>query len=238
MGILHKTILPLVLAGLFSTEGVAEENPDPWEGFNRAMFSFNDHMDRYLLKPAAKGYRAMTPDPVETSINTAFNNLSEVRNIVNDVLQWKWQQAGNDTGRFLINSTVGVVGLFDAAGYMGLRQGEGEDFGQTLAVWGVGRGPFLVLPLFGPSTLRDAVAFPVDTYSNPSVYINDVASRNTLKAFELLNTRAQLLETEELISGDRYAFLRDAYLQHREYLVNDGEVEDDFGGDFDDFDYE
>ena len=152
-------------------------------------------------------------------------------------MQWKWGQAGNDTGRFLLNTTFGVVGIFDVARSAGLNKSEGEDFGQTLAVWGVGQGPYLVLPFLGPSTLRDGAGLPVDWYSIPAVYVEPQRLQNTLYGLDLVQIRAGLLDLESLATGDRYLFLRDAYLQRREHLINDGEVEDEFGSDeFDDFD--
>ncbi|TQV78705.1 VacJ family lipoprotein [Exilibacterium tricleocarpae] len=214
-----------------------EENPvDPWEGFNRSMFAFNDGVDTYFLKPVAKGYRAITPDPVENSVSNVFGNLLEIRNVINDVLQWKWGKAGNDSGRFLINSTIGIAGLFDVAAKMGLERNDGEDFGQTLATWGVGSGPYLVLPLFGPSNVRDGLSFPIDAFSDPIRYIDHVPTRNSINGVQLISTRAGLLQAESLISGDKYVFFRDAFLQRREYLILDGEVEDDFGEDFEDYD--
>ncbi len=220
---------------LSNTPEVADK--DPWEGFNRKIFVFNDTLDTWFLKPVAKGYRFVTPDPLETGVSNFFSNLLEIRNVLNDVLQWKWGQAGNDTGRFLVNSTVGIVGLIDVAQYIGMPRSAGEDFGQTLAVWGVGQGNFVVLPFFGASTFRDAAGMPVNTLVSPISYVDHVPTRNTLYGTSLVDTRAQLLSAEELISGDKYVFLRDAYLQRREFLINDGVVEDDFGADFgDDFD--
>lgn len=218
-----------------SPNGYTQElgEQDPWEGYNRAVYAFNDTVDRYVMKPVAKGYRAITPDPVEESISNLFSNLNELRNVLNDALQWKWGQAANDSGRFLVNSTVGVVGLFDVAKHLGLEKSDGEDFGQTLANWGMGQGPYLVLPFLGPSTLRDLGGLPADIYLDPVVYIDHVPTRNTLRGSGFVVQRASLLEAEKLASGDRYLFMRDAYLQRREYLINDGDVEDDFGGDFD-----
>ena len=231
MSILRKGVLGLCLAA--SVSGPLQASEDPWEGFNRAMYTFNDKADSYLLKPAAKGYRAVTPDAVETSVANVFSNLTELRNVLNDALQWKWGQAGNDLGRFLINSTAGVVGLFDVAKYAGLEKSEGEDFGQTLAVWGVGQGPYVVLPFLGPSSLRDAAGLPLDFQTDPVSYIDHVPTRNSTRFTGLVSQRAGLLQSEELLSGDRYVFIRDAYLQRRDYLINDGAVEDDFGGDLD-----
>ncbi|WP_239692429.1 VacJ family lipoprotein [Microbulbifer mangrovi] len=213
------------------------EDRDPWEGFNRAMFRFNDTADRWFLKPAAVSYRQVTPIFMQTGISNFFSNLHEINNVLNDVLQWKWGQAGNDTGRFLVNSTVGLVGLFDVAQHMGLEPSDGEDFGQTLAVWGMPSGPYVVVPFLGPSTVRDVPGEVVEWYTNPLTYVDDNAVENTLKVVDLLQTRASLLQAESLLQGDRYVLMRDAYLQRREFLINDGEQEDDFGGDLDDYDF-
>lgn len=223
----------LFLSGCASTSTTSSN--DPWEGFNRKVFAFNDTADRWVLKPVAKGYTYVTPDPVERGVSNVFSNLLEVRNILNDVLQWKWGQAGNDTGRLLINSTLGIAGIFDVAKHMSLPKSEGEDFGQTLAVWGVGQGPYIVLPFLGPSNLRDTVALPVDWAADPLSYIDHVPTRNTSRALDFIHDRAALLDAEELISGDKYLFFREAYLQRRDYLVKDGEIEDDFGDFGDDF---
>jgi phospholipid-binding lipoprotein MlaA len=240
---LHST----AQSSLASAEGSSSDaekssvNVDPWEGFNRAMFSFNDSLDRYAMKPLAKGYRYVTPDFVETGFSNVFENLLELANVGNSVLQWKWKQAGNDGARFLINSTVGVLGLFDVAKPMGLERNEGEDFGQTLAVWGSGSGPYVVLPFFGPRTLRDAFALPVDMMTHPIGYVDHVPTRNTLTGMRFLTTRADLLDAEELIYGDKYLFIRDVYLQRRDFLIKDGAVEEtvdtksgeqEFGNDF------
>lgn len=220
-------------AGEFASEEEPAER-DPWEGFNRAVFRFNDSADRWVLKPVATSYRQITPIFMQNGISNFFGNLREVTNTFNSVLQWKWGQAGNDAGRFLVNSTVGVVGLFDVAQYMGLDPNDDEDFGQTLAVWGVPSGPYVVLPFMGPSTVRDVPAEAVDWYTNPLTYIDHDPTRYAFKFTDLVQTRAGLLKAESLLQGDRYVLLRDAYLQRREYLINDGELEDDFGGDLED----
>ncbi len=232
---LRAQIVSLVAGMLLTTTSIsAAELADPWEGLNRKVFVFNDTLDAYLLKPVAKGYLAVTPAPVELGVSNFFENLGEFSNILNDILQWKWGLAANDTGRLLVNSTVGIAGLFDVAQYVGLNRSEGEDFGQTLAAWGMGQGPYLVLPFMGPSTLRDLGGMPVDSLANPIRYVDHVPTRNTAYATDLLDTRASLIEAEDLISGDKYAFMRDAFLQRREYLILDGVVVDDFGSD-DDF---
>ncbi len=221
-----------------SSAGNDGVSSDPWEGYNRAVFAFNDGADRYLLKPLAKGYRAITPDLVEPHVANVFSNVGEIGNIVNDGLQWKWQQAANDTGRLLINSTLGLAGLFDVAQHWGMPAADGEDFGQTLAAWGVGQGPYVVLPILGPSSLRALGGLPVDIQLNPVSHIEHVPTRNSVRGTDILVTRAALLPKEKLLSGDKYSFIRDAYLQRRQYLLNDGVIEDDFGADEDDYDDE
>lgn len=225
----------LLLAVTLPVQAQTASEVDPWEGFNRKMFAFNSTFDDYLLRPLAKGYRAVLPDPVETGVDNAFLNLREITNVFNDVLQWKWDAAANDTARFLINSTVGVAGIFDVAGHFGLRRSDGEDFGQTLAVWGVPEGPYMVLPFLGPSTVTRTLSIPMDLDSLPIAQIDDVATRNSVLAIRLVALRAQLLPFEKSISGDRYVFIRSAYLQNRQFLINDGQVEDDFGGEADDY---
>ena len=210
----------------------AQEDPaDPWQGFNRAMFSFNHTLDKWLLQPLPIGYKAVLPDPVEKGVSNIFDNVGEVPSALNSALQGNFKGAAQDTGRFLVNSTIGLAGLLDVAKYMNLPALDGEDFGQTLAVWGVGQGPYVVLPVFGPSTLRDSFGRPVDWYTDPTAYIEHIATYNTVKTLSLLDTRASLLALEKNITGDRYVFLRDVYLQRRTYLINNGVVMDDFGTD-------
>ena len=191
-------------------------------------------LDKYIARPAAKIYTNTLPDPVERGVVNFFSNLDELTNIANSLLQAKFGQAANDTGRFLINSTLGIGGLFDVASQAGLPKGEGEDFGQTLGAWGVGEGPYLMLPLIGPSTLRDAPSRYIDSFANPVSELEDVSARNSLRLLGLVSTRAELLGLDDAISGDSYLFVRDVYLQRREYLVNDGAIQDDFG-DLDDY---
>jgi phospholipid-binding lipoprotein MlaA len=209
---------------------------DPYEGFNRTVFSFNSGVDDYFLKPVTKGYRFVTPDFVENRVSSFFSNLLEIRNLLNSLLQGKGGQAVNHMGRFVFNSTIGLAGLFDPASNIGIEKIDGEDFGQTLGVWGVKSGPFIMLPFLGPSNVRDGLSIPVDMYADPANYLENTASRDGLTFLEVVDTRAKLLEVEKLLSGDRYVFIRDAYLQRRNYLVKDGEVIDTFGdnikGDF------
>ncbi len=203
------------------------ENEDPWETANRAVFRFNDAVDRWALKPIAQGYQAVTPDVVEDGIHNVFLNVGEVKNLVNDVLQFKLHDAGVDTARFMFNTTFGVLGFFDIATKMGLQRND-EDFGQTLGAWGVQSGPYVVLPLLGPSTVRDTLARYPDSYVSAYRYVNDVPARNSVLALDIVDTRAKLLSAERLISGDKYRFIRNAYLQNREFRVLDGNVVDDF----------
>ncbi|MCK2183578.1 MlaA family lipoprotein [Halomonas getboli] len=231
-----------LLTGCATTSGVDDANPaDPWEGFNRGVFAFNETVDRYALKPVAQGYRYVTPDPVQTGVGNFFSNLGEIGTTLNSLLQGKPGNAGIATGRFLINSTAGVLGIFDVASHMDLV-GREEDFGQTLAAWGVGSGPYLVLPLLGPSTVRDTAGLPVDWYTDPLTYVEEDKVRYGLRGLDVIDTRAGLLDQEKLIRGDRYSFIRDSWLQRRRFEVNDGEMgadpfaSDDF--DFDDADFD
>ena len=203
------------------------ENEDPWEPMNRAVFRFNDTVDRWALKPVAKGYRAVTPDVVENGVHNVFRNLGEVRNLANNALQFKMHDAGVDTARFFFNTTFGLLGFFDVATKMGLQRND-EDFGQTLGAWGVKSGPYVVLPLLGPSTVRDTVSLYPDSYTSAYRQINDVPVRNSMFALNLVDTRASLLSAERLVTGDKYRFVRNAYLQNREFKVKDGDVVDDF----------
>ncbi len=215
-----------------------EITKDNFESFNRAMFSFNMTLDRWFFRPLAVGYTKIAPQPVETGIGNFFSNLREIRNVINDVLQWKWKQAGNDTGRFLLNSTVGLVGFLDVAKHAGLPESDGEDFGQTLAVWGVPQGPYIVVPFLGPHTVTSGVGLPADWVSHPLWYVENKYVAYGAVGLDMLHTRSELLAAEELMSGDTYIFIRDAYLQRREFLINDGIVEDDFGsGDDEEFDF-
>lgn len=244
---MKQTFTPIALSLLMSLLPVAgvvaqedtEKNPDPWEGWNRAMFNFNDRIDRWFMKPLAKGYKAVTPDPIETGIRNIFSNIGEVPNVINGLLQGDFKGAGYDTGRFLVNSTLGLAGVLDVAKHMNLPADTPEDFGQTLAVWGVGQGPYLVLPLMGPGTLRDTFGKPVDWYTDPTTYIDHTRTEITVKVLNLVDGRAALLDLEKNITGDRYVFIRDVYLQRRAYLINNGNLVDDFGGDdFDEADFD
>lgn len=201
-------------------------NPDPWEGFNRKVFIFNETFDRYLLKPLAQGYQAVAPEWVDRGIYNFFGNLSEPKAIVNGLLQGKFQQSVNDGLRFLVNSTVGILGFIDVASRFDLHKHD-EDFGQSLGVWGVPNGPYLMLPLLGPSTVRDGIGLVPDRVLDPIAQIEDDGARYGVAGFKGVVKRAHLLSAEKLISGDRYLFIRDAYLQSREYQVK-GRMTDAF----------
>lgn len=233
-------ILVLSLATATSLRAVAAENantnPDPWEPFNRKVYVFNDYLDRYFLKPVAKGYQTVTPQFVEDGVHHMFSNVSEVGNILNGLLQAKFINTAESGGRLIVNSTIGLLGFFDVASKMGLQQHE-EDFGQTLGYWGVGPGPYLVVPFLGPRTIRDGAGSIADAFTDPvSEGIDHVPTRNEVLGVRVIDTRAQLIKAEELVTGDRYIFIRDAYLQRRQFLINDGEVQDSFGDD--DFSYD
>ncbi|MFP8965468.1 VacJ family lipoprotein [Pokkaliibacter sp. CJK22405] len=204
---------------------------DPLEGLNRVIFSFNRNLDTYLLKPVAQGYHAVTPDIVEKGIGNFFNNLGEISNIANNLLQCKIDNSLQSFSRFVFNSTFGLAGLIDVATPMGIPEHD-EDFGQTLGYWGVGSGPYLMLPLFGPSSLRDSAGLVFDYQVSPTTQINDDGTRLGLSALKVVSKRASLLGKERLIEGDDYLYIRNAYLQHREYEVHDGDVQDSFNTDF------
>jgi phospholipid-binding lipoprotein MlaA len=218
-----------VTAGVMLVPFVAQaaSEDDPWESVNRPIYKFNDVIDTYALKPLAQGYQYIAPQFVEDGVHNFFQNIGDVRNLANDILQAKPHAAGVDTARLIFNTTFGLLGVIDVGTKMGLQRND-EDFGQTLGYWGVGSGPYVMLPLLGPSTLRDAPSKYVDSYTAPYRYVDDVPVRNSFYALDIIDTRASLLSSEKLITGDRYTFIRNAYLQNREFKVKDGQVEDDF----------
>lgn len=212
-------------------------NPeDPLEGYNRAMFSFNDGLDRAVIKPAAQVYEAVLPTPVRTGVGNVFGNLGDPWIGLNNLLQGKVPDALSDLMRFLVNSTFGFAGILDIASEAGLPKHD-EDLGQTLGRWGVGEGAYIVLPFFGPRTLRDAVAFPVDLMGDDVWAISHVPTRNTLTAVRLVHTRSRVLGIDQTLEEgtlDKYSYVRDFYLEQRRYKVFDGNpprVYEDFNGD-------
>ncbi|MAE23800.1 MAG: hypothetical protein CMK92_15610 [Pseudomonas sp.] len=220
-------LMALVGLSLLPAMSQSASEEDPWEGFNRPIFRFNDTVDTYALKPIAQGYRAVTPQFLEDGVHNVFGNIGDVGNLANNLLQGKLHNAGVDTGRLIFNTTFGVLGFFDVAKHMGLRKND-EDFGQTLGVWGLNSGPYLVIPLLGPSTVRDATGRVPDSFLTPYPYMDHVPTRNVTRGVQVVDTRANLLQAERLVSGDKYIFIRNAYLQSREFKVKDGQVEDDF----------
>ena len=211
------------------------EQDSTLEKVNKLSYNATDWVDQYFLKPVAEGYKMLMPDPAEHAVTRAFSNVREAGTAANSLLQGKADQAFHDSGRVLVNSTLGVLGLFDVAEPMGLEKNQPEDFGQTLAVWGVAEGPYIYLPLLGPSTLRDAPSRLVDQFFNPINYLDDSTAKYALNGVDLIQQRATAIEAEQIISGDRYLFIKDAYLQRRQYLINDGELSeepDDFDTDF------
>jgi phospholipid-binding lipoprotein MlaA len=220
-------LMALVGLSLLPAMAQAASEDDPWEGFNRAMFRFNDTLDTYALKPVAQGYQAVTPQFLEDGVHNVFGNLGDVGNLANNLLQGKLHDAGVDSGRLIFNTTFGLLGFFDVATPMGLQRND-EDFGQTLGAWGLGSGPYLVIPFLGPSSVRDATGKLPDSFLEPYPYMGHVPTRNVTRAVDVVDTRASLLSAEKLISGDKYIFIRNAYLQNREFKVQDGKVEDDF----------
>jgi len=225
-------LMAIALSATLATAAMAkEEHPaDPWEGFNRTMFSFNEGLDRAIIKPVTQGYRYVMPDFAEKGVHNFFENIGDVKTFFNNVLQGKPKEASEDLGRVLVNTTIGIGGLFDVASALGIPKHD-EDFGQTLGAWGVDSGPYLVLPLFGPSSVRDGIGRIPDAMVDPLQEIGDEDTQLGLQVLRVIDTRAEILKAEGVISGDRYTFIRDAYLQRREFEVNDGQVEfnpDDF----------
>ena len=233
---MFKTLLVLLLLAS-ANFAISEEiqKVDPLEGINRVFYELNFNLlDPVIIKPIAIIYDQATPKPVRQVLRNFFSNLDEVPSLVNNALQGKFGQAGNNAGRFLMNTTIGLGGFFDVAKKAGLQPGEDEDFGQTLAVWGVPAGPYLMLPFFGPSTFRDAPSNFVDSLFDPFSYNNRLPVRVAIKGIDLIALRADLLGIDDVISGDEYLFIRDVYLQNREYVIGDGAIEDDFD-DLDDY---
>lgn len=222
--ILLATVLLLSMQGCATTP---QSDPhDPWEKFNRGSQRFNDKLDDAVLRPTTVAYRKHVPQAIRTGISNLIGNLRFPTTIVNDLLQLKLADTGADIGRFVLNSTLGIGGLLDPATRMGIRRND-EDFGQTLGRWGVPAGPYVVLPLFGPSTLRDTPALAVDWQTDLRTRL-DIGTgwRIALGAQAIVVRRESLLSTDATLDGvfDRYAFIRNAWLQRREYLVRDGDV--------------
>ena len=221
--LLLTLVIALTTAGCASVNGPSPEH-DPFESYNRAMFSFNDTLDKNIVKPVAAAYKDYVPSPVQSGISNFFGNLGDILVVLNDLLQGKFAQARDDTLRVFVNSVFGLFGLFDVASHMELPKHH-EDFGQTLGVWGVSDGPYLVLPFLGASTVRDTAGLLVDSTADPIYNISDSDARLATIALKAVDTRADLLGASKVLDQaafDRYAFLRDAYLQRRKHLIYDG----------------
>lgn len=223
-------VVGLLLAGLLGPAGHADE--DPWESFNRSIYSFNNTADAYVIKPVAQGYAYLMPEIGRKGVNNFFNNLLDVNGALNGFLQGRVDQGLENVGRVIINSTVGIFGLFDVATALGVPQYQ-TDFGHTLSIWGVPQGPFVMVPFLGPRTVRSSVGTAFDAYASPLGQMGNSDPAWGLRVFNLVDLRAGLLGADELLSGDQYIFLRDAYLQQRRLQTSDGQLVDDFS-EFDD----
>ena len=224
----------LIVLPLSSVSLLSDEINDPFENLNRKIFEFNENLDKKIAKPVAETY-SKVPPRIKKGISNFFNNIEEVDTFVNQMLQGKPKQSINDLSRFIINSSVGLGGFIDVASRIGLDRHE-EDFGQTLAVWGVDQGPYIMLPILGPSTLRDTFSRPVSSFLSVTFHMTDTDVNIALKGIDAIETRERLLDVESLLSGDKYSFVKDAYIQSMNYEIKDGiDVEDEFIDDMDDF---
>lgn len=206
-------------------QNTAYTKSDPFESVNRKIFAFNESVDKAVMKPVAKGYQKLVPEPIRIGVRNVFANVSDAWSFANNVLQAKPVEAAEDFMRVSINTVFGIGGLLDIATPAGLPR-HNEDFGQTLGVWGIQPGPYLVLPIIGPSNARDAVGFAVDRGTNPLTHVDPVVVRNGITGLQVVETRSRLLEASSLLEGaalDPYSFVRDAYLQRRRYQVYDGD---------------
>lgn len=237
---------PLILVPLLFVLGACASAPegetppvraeyDPWEPMNRGIYRFNDGLDRWTLRPVARGYQAVLPSPVRRGVTNFSKNLFTPRSAVNNLLQGKPRESLDDLVRFIVNSTVGILGLVDVASLSGIPVYE-EDFGQTFAVWGIPEGPFLVLPILGPQSLLDAVSIPLDLVSDPLWHYDNSSVRDKLYILRVVDLRARVLTVDKLLkdSKDPYITIRESYIQNRAFRIHDGDppVDEDFYGDF------
>ncbi len=206
---------------------------DPFQDLNEKTHNLNQDLDESIATPIAKVYRKVTPDFVEVGVTNFTDNIEDINIAINNLLQAKIKDGLSDILRFTINSTIGLLGFLDVASSMGFQK-HSEDFGQTLAVWGVSDGPYIVLPILGPSSLRDTLARIPEAFMTPLLLIDHDRTGYELTAIDLLDKRARYLGLESIVVGDEYLFYRDAYFQSREFDINDGVIEDDF----DDFDFD
>jgi phospholipid-binding lipoprotein MlaA len=239
IAMLKNKVFPTLIIGLSltvlapTTVSAAE---DPFEPLNRRIFEFNEGADAILLKPVAEVYDSIIPAPMRQGFENIYDNLSDVNGALNATLQGRPQRAVNNSGRVLLNTTIGIFGLFDVASHMGIERYE-TDFGHTMARWGVPEGPYVMVPFLGPRTMRSGFGDGIDSFISAQDALFEDEVTWGARGWSSLEFRAQLLEAEELITGDRYVFIRDAYLQSREALVNDGVVVDSFS-DFEDDDWD
>ena len=222
-----KRFLFLFFISTFSIAENEDVNVDPFESTNRIVFEISDDLDTMIIRPVAEIYRDVTPRFIKNSVTNFFYNLSEVDTIINQLLQGKIVLAGQDSLRFLINSTIGIVGFVDVATRVGFERHD-EDFGQTLGYWGVPAGPYVFLPLIGPSTIRDSFSKPTSWFLSGNLSVSDEEAKIIINLLDAVETRERLLVAEKLIVGDKYEFVKSVYLQTRNDLVFDGEVEDEF----------
>ncbi len=237
--ILGACALAVLMTGCATAPDTADPR-DPFEGFNRTVFRFNDAVDEAVLKPVATGYQKVTPSFVQTGVSNFFGNIGDVWSAVNNLLQGKLEAGVSDGMRVAINTTFGFVGVLDIASEAGLTKHK-EDFGQTLGVWGVPSGPYVVLPLLGPSTIRDTAALPVDFAGDVWQYTDSVGTRNTGTALRIVDARAGLLDAGNLLEDvalDKYAFMRDAWLQRRQSMIGGESARPAYYDDFDEEDFE
>lgn len=219
-----SALIALTVAGLLGGCATSGNPKDPIEGFNRAMFAFNEGVDAAVIKPVAQGYDAVVPSPIQTGVTNFFSNIADLFIGINNLLQGKPGQAASDISRLAINSTMGVLGLIDVATGVGIEKHD-EDFGQTFGRWGVGDGAYVVVPIFGPRTVRDTVGLVLDVAADPVGHLDHVPTRNTLQAVRIVDTRANMLPADKVIEEaalDKYSYVRDGYLQRRRNLIHDG----------------
>ena len=227
---MYKTLIVLLSLTYFS---FILSEVDPLQNLNEKTHNINQSLDKAFATPIAKTYRKVTPDFVEVGVTNFTDNIEDVNIALNNILQGKIKDGISDIFRFTLNSTVGILGFFDVASTVGLEK-HSEDFGQTLAVWGVSDGPYIVLPVLGPSSLRDTIVRIPEAFMTPLLLVDHHRTGYELTAIDLLDKRARYLGLESIVVGDDYLFYRDAYFQSREFEIKDGLVEDDF----DNFDFE
>lgn len=228
---LYRWLLGAIFV-LATMAGAVHATEDPLEPVNRAVFEFNNTADRFVLRPVAQGYDTVMPSFARVGVSNFFSNFLDANAALNALLQGRLEYGFDNLGRVVVNTTLGFLGFFDVASDMGIPRYQ-TDFGHTLAVWGVPKGPYVMLPLLGPRTLRSTVGTFVDAYASPTGQIREQDAQWGMRAVELVDLRAGLLGTDQLLSGDQYIFIRDAYLQQRDVITSDGEAKDDFS-EFDD----